>query len=79
MMSHVVRLNVMGEPHIHERVNPRSVPDELYTPWKWGRAYDGPAETAYPIPQEYTLKDASNRKTLEDINVKGRLRSSLWG
>ena len=52
---HVVKLNVMGEPHIHERVSPQSVPGELYTPIKWGRAYDGPAETAYPIPQEYTF------------------------
>lgn len=72
---HVVKLNVMGEPHIHERADPQPSPDDLYTPLKWGRAYDGPAEMAYPIPQEYTFKDA--HKTLEDVNVKALTKAFL--
>eukprot|EP00967_Tisochrysis_lutea_P054390 scaffold67969_cov31-Tisochrysis_lutea.AAC.1 len=47
------------------------MPDELYTPLKWGRAYDGPAETAYPIPLEYTVKGTC--KTLENININARM------
>ena len=58
----------MGEPHIHERVSPQSLPGDLHTPLKWGQAYDGPAETAYPIPQEYTIKET--HITLEDHSVR---------
>ena len=73
---HVVKLNVMGEPHIHERASPQPLPDEQYTPLKWGRAYDGPAETAFPIPQEYTFKDT--HKTLdEDVNVRALTKAFL--
>ena len=72
---HEVKLNVMGEPHIHERISPQVLPDELYTPLKWGRAYDGPAEVAYPLPQEYTLK--GTHKTLEEISVRALTKAFL--
>ena len=57
---------------INDKARPQPLPDELYTPLKWGRAYDGPAETAYPIPQEYTFE--GTRKTLEDVSVKALTR-----
>eukprot|EP00967_Tisochrysis_lutea_P110489 scaffold172918_cov31-Tisochrysis_lutea.AAC.6 len=42
----------MGEPHVYDETSPQPSPSELRTPLKWGNAYDGPADLAYPLPQE---------------------------
>eukprot|EP00967_Tisochrysis_lutea_P137776 scaffold247808_cov35-Tisochrysis_lutea.AAC.3 len=58
----------MGEPHVYEPALPQPSPLELRTLLKWGNAYDGPADMAYPLPQEFALK--GTHRTLEDVDVK---------
>eukprot|EP00967_Tisochrysis_lutea_P058115 scaffold73845_cov36-Tisochrysis_lutea.AAC.1 len=73
----------MGEPHIHihipylrqsaKRTHNRRRTIYLYTPLKWGRAYDGPAETAYPRRQEYTFK--GSRQPMDRWRISASIKA----
>ena len=50
-----INLNILSEPYNIGQTNTPLERASLSTPLHWGNTLDGPAELAYPVPQEYQL------------------------